>query len=136
MLKHLKLQHAYHAHDHFLHAGEGFVEDLDGTLLCDLGGALHKLLTLHGILVADPGEMLRRKGGDALKFKAFARRAHRVPDGENARVEHTDDISGVCLVDDFPLLRHDLLGLGQTHFLVALHMEHFHVPLKLAGADS
>ena len=43
----------------------GDLEDLDGALLGDLLGALDELLALHGVLGADPAEVLRGKGGDA-----------------------------------------------------------------------
>jgi hypothetical protein len=47
--------------------------------------------------------MLRRKGGDALEAELLARHGDGVADGEDARVEHADDVAGVGLVDDLAL---------------------------------
>ena len=43
----------------------------------------------------------------------FSSRGHRgIADGEDTRVEHADDVSGIGLLDDLPLGGHQLLGAG------------------------
>ena len=66
--------------------------------------ALKKLLALHGVQLAHPAEMLRRKGGDALELEFLLGAAQGVADGEDARIEHADDIPGVGLLDDLAVL--------------------------------
>ena len=134
--EHVELQRADDADDDLLHAGVRHLEDLDGALLGDLLRALDELLALHGVLRADAGEMLRRERRDARKAELFARRGDGVADGEDAGIEHADDIPGVGLVDDLALLRHELLGLRQAQLAAALHMEHLCLALVLAGADA
>ena len=112
------------------------MENLDGALLGDLLDAFFKLLALHGVRALDGGEVLRGEGGDALELHLVALVAHGVSNGENARVEHADDVPGVGLVDDGPVVGHELLGLGQTEGLAPLDMEILLIPLKLAGADA
>ena len=70
--QHLELQDAPNAYDDLLHARIELLEDLDGSLLGDLADALDKLLSLHGIHLAHPGEMLGSKGGDPLKLEFSA----------------------------------------------------------------
>ena len=57
-----------------------------------------------------------------------------VADGEDARVEHADDVSGVGLVDDFALLCHQLLRLGELELFAALHMVYLAVAEILAAS--
>ena len=80
--------------------------------------------------------MLRRKGRNSGKFEFLARHGDRIADGEDAGIEHADDIAGVGLVDDFALLRHELLRLGQAQLAVALHVEHLGLTLEFARADA
>ena len=112
------------------------MEDLDGTLLRDLGDALDKLLALHGVHLRDDGEVLRRKRRDALKAHTHLRVADRIADGEDAGVEHADDVTGVGLIDDRALLRHELLRLRELERLAALHVQVLMVALELARADA
>ena len=63
-----------------------------------------------------------REGRDALESHAHAGFAYRVADGEDAGVEHADDVPGVGLVDDRALLRHELLRLRKAQRLAALHV--------------
>ena len=51
------------------------------------------------------------KVGMPLEFHAHAGFAYSVADGEDAGVEHADDVPGVGLVDYRALLRHELLRL-------------------------
>ena len=60
--------------------------------------------------------------------------AQGVADGEDARIEHADDVPGVGLLDDLPLGRHQLLGPGQPDLLPALDVVDLLVRLKPAGA--
>ena len=46
------------------------------------------------------------------KAELLARGAQSVADGEDARVEHADDVAGIGLLDDLPLGGHQLLGAG------------------------
>ena len=136
VLQHLELQHAHHAHNHLFHAAAQLFENLDGALLGNLGGALDELLALHRILLAHQAEQLRGKGGNALKGDFLPRGAQCVANGEHARVEHADDVPGVGLLDDFPALGHQLLGLGKLHLPPALDVLHLHALLKLAAANA
>ena len=136
VLEDVKLQAAHHANNDFLHARANLLENLDGALLGNLGGALDELLALHRILLAHQAEQLRGEGGDALKGDFLPRGAQCVANGEHARVEHTDDVPGVGLLDDFPALGHQLLGLGKLHLPPALDVLHLHALLKLAAANA
>ena len=136
VLEHVKLQRADDAHDDLLHAGIRQLEDLDGALLRDLLGALDELLALHRVARADAGEMLRREGRDAAEAELLPRRADGVSDGENAGVEHADDVARVGLVHDLALRGHELLRLRQAHFLVALNVIILRVALEFTRADA
>ena len=59
VLQYVELEHAHNTDDNFFHTGVVFLEDLDCTFLCNLVDALHELLTLHGVNLANTGEMLR-----------------------------------------------------------------------------
>ena len=80
--------------------------------------------------------MFGGKGGDTGKPELLAGHRHGVADGEDAGVKHADDITGVGFVDDLALRSHQLLGLTQAHFLVALDVVDFGFPLVLAGTDA
>ena len=80
--------------------------------------------------------MLRLEGGNARVAELLPRHGDGVADGENAGVEHADDVPGVGLVHNLPLRRHHLLGLGEAHFLAGLDVEVLRVPLEAAGADA
>ena len=80
--------------------------------------------------------MLRRKGRNSLELHLHLGVAHRIPDGENARVKHPDDIPGVRLLDNFPVLGHHLLGLRQLDALALLHVQVLGVLLEFPGADA
>ena len=134
VLKNIKLQHAYHAYDDLLHTGVELLEDLDGALLGDLLYSLYKLLALHGIHLGNPGKMLRRKGGNTLKFKLFRRGGKRISDGVDTGIKNSYDISGVCLLHHMSVISHHLLRLGQSHVLSALDMMNRHARIKLSGA--
>ena len=134
--QHFKLQYAHYTYYDFLHTGIKLLEYLDCTLLGNLVHTLYELFALHGIHLAHPGKMLRRKGGYSLKLELLIGSAQGIADGENSRVEYADDIAGICLLHDFPVLGHELLGLGQTDLLSSLHMVYLHACLELAGADA
>ena len=74
VFQHVELERAHHPHDDLLHAAANLLEDLDGALLGDLGGALDKLLALHGVHLPHQAEMLRGEGGDPLEGKSLAGR--------------------------------------------------------------
>ena len=80
--------------------------------------------------------MLRRKGGDPLEGEGFTGSTNRVPDGENAGIEDTEDVAGVSLLHDFAFLGHHLLGLGQADFFAPLDMENLLPLFELAGTDA
>ena len=136
VFKHVELQGAHHAHYNVLIAAAGELEDLDGALLGDLLHTLDELLALHGVLGRYGAEQLRLKGRDTGIAELLPRHGDGVPDGEDTRVEHADDISGIGLVYDLPLGGHHGLGLGQPHLLVRLHMIILCIPLKFPGADA
>ena len=134
--EHVELQHTDHTDSHTLHAVTGFKENLDCAFLRDLVHALGKLLALHGIDLFNDGEMLRRKGRNSFVLNLPARHTQGISDGENTRIKDADDIACVSLVHNFPVLRHDLLRLGQTLLSAALHMVNLHAGGKLAGTDT
>ena len=70
------------------------------------------------------------------RMRIFCRHTDRISDGEDARVKYTDDIAGVCFINNMTVTRHHLLRLGKTHFLSSLHMEDFHSGVEFAGADA
>ena len=80
--------------------------------------------------------MLRCEGWDTFILHFAARHTDCVSDGENARIEQSDNISCISLIHDLTILRHHLLRLGQADLLAILHMKHFHACLKLTGTDS
>ena len=102
----------------------------------DLLHALEELLALHGVHRTDALKVLRREGGDWVEAKLPAGGTQGVSNGENARVEHADDVSGVGLLNDLPLGGHQLLGAGQADLLAALDVVDLPVCLKLSGDDA
>jgi len=80
--------------------------------------------------------MLRRKGRNSFVLNLPARHTKGISDGENTRIKDADDIACVSLVHNLPVLRHDLLRLGQTLLSAALHMVNLHAGGKLAGTDT
>ncbi len=61
---------------------------------------------------------------------------NRVPDRENAGVEHAKDIACISLIYDLAFGGHKLLRLRQAHFF-ALDMENLHARFELsAGTDA
>ena len=134
--QYLKLQDTHNAHDDLLHTGMVLLEDLDGTLLGNLGDALQELLPLHGIDLPHPGEVLRCEGRDTLKAELLVGKLQGVADGEDARIKDTDDVSGIGLVHDLPLICHHLGGLGKLHLPAALNVVHLHARIELTGADA
>ena len=136
VLKHIKLQGAYHAYHDVLIAAAGELKDLYGTLLGDLLHALNKLLALHGVLGGHGAEHLRLKGRDAGVSELLTRYRNGIADGENARVEHADNITGIGLVHNLSLSGHHGLGLRQAHFFARLHMVILCLSLKFSGADA
>ena len=136
VFQHVKLQDTHNAHDDLFHTGVELLEDLDGALLGDLVDALDELFSFHRIQLPYPGKMLRREGGNALIGELFPRCAHGISDGKNTRVENADDVTGISLVNDLPLLSHKLLRLGQAKLLATLHMVHFFRGIEFAGADA
>ena len=132
----VELKRAHNADDGFLHAKGGVLEYLNGALPGNLLNSLDKLLALHGVLGAGGHKVLRLKGGNAGKTEFFPRHGYGVANGKNARVKNADYVAGVCLLDDFALRRHNVLGLRKAHFLVALNVVNLGVALKFAGTDA
>ena len=67
-----------------------------------------------------------------ITFRPFS---HIVSPMENMPgVEHADDVTGIRLVDNGALLRHELLRLREAQGLSALHVPILPVALKSAGA--
>ena len=79
--------------------------------------------------------MLRREGWDALKLDFICPCTERVSDGENSGIKYADNISGIRLLHNLPVLGHHLLRLGQTDLAAALHMVYLHSGLELSGTD-
>ena len=135
VLEHVELQGAHHAYDDLLQARAGDLEDLDGALLCDLLRSLDELLSLHGVLGRHPHEVLRLKRGDTGIPELLPRHGDGIADGEQAGIEHADDVAGVGFLHDLALRGHHGLGLAETQLFAALDVVIFRIPLKLAGAD-
>ena len=76
----------------------------------NLGNALDELLSLHGIYLTHSGKMLRCKGRNTFVLKFLFRHAQGIADGENTRVEYADNVARICLVQNLPLVRHNLPG--------------------------
>ena len=131
----VKLEGAHHAHDDLLHAGIGELKNLNGALQGDLFRSLQELFPLHGVHRAHPGKVLWGKGGDGVKAKFLPRGAQGVSDGEDTRVKHTDDVSGIGLLNDLPLGGHELLGTGEAELFLALDVVDLLLRVKPAGAD-
>ena len=129
------MQGAHHAYDDLLQARAGDLEDLDGALLCDLLRSLDELLSFHGVLGRHPHKVLRLKRGDTGIPELLPRHGDGIADGEQAGIEHADDVAGVGFLHDLALRGHHGLGLAETQLFAALDMVIFRVPLKLAGAD-
>ena len=60
--------------------------------------------------------------------------AEGVADGEDAGVEHADDIPGIGLLDDLALGGHELLGAGEAELFLALDVVDLFVRVEPAGA--
>ena len=136
VFQYIKLQDADDANDDFFHTGIQLLENLDSTFLCNLVDTFDKLFSLHGIHLGNSGKMLRCESWNSLVSKFFARSAQRISDGENAWVEHTDNVTGICLIDNMAGFCHHLLRLGEAHFAVALHVINLFGGIKFTGADT
>ena len=77
--------------------------------------------------------MLRGEGGDGVEAELSARGAQSISDGEDAWIEHADDIPGVGLFDDLPLGGHELLGPGELELFAALDVIDLLVGVEPAG---
>ena len=80
--------------------------------------------------------MLGLERRDAGEAELFAGHRDRVADGEDAGVEHADDVARVGLVDDLALGGHHRLRLGKAHLAAGLDVEILGVALELARADA
>ena len=136
VLQNVELKDTDNAHDDLFHTGVVFLEDLDGTFLGNLGDTFDELLTLHGIYLTNLGKMLRCESRNTFKGEFLAGCADGISDGENTRIKDTDDIPGIGFADNLTFLSHQLLRLGKTELLLALHMINFLVSVKLAGTDT
>ena len=136
MLQNVELKDTDNADDDLFHTGVVFLEDLDGTFLGDLLDSFDELLSLHGIHLTHACEMLRCKSRDTLILNLVSCHADRISDGENARIEKSDNISCISLFHDLTILRHHLLRLGQTDLLAALNVVYLHTGLELAGYNT
>ena len=136
VLEHLKLQHADNADDNRFHTGIRLAEDLDSALLCDLLDTLDELLALERILLTDNGKQLGCERRDAGEHALMLGIAHGITDGEHARIENTDNIARIRLIDNGAVLCHQLLRCGKHHLLAGLNVQHVLTALKLAGANT
>ena len=136
VLEHLKLQHADNADDNRFHTGIRLAEDLDGALLCDLLDTLDELLALERVLLTDNGKQLGCERRDAGEHALMLGIAHGITDGEHARIENTDNIARIRLIDNGAVLCHQLLRCGKHHLLAGLNVQHVLTALKLAGANT
>ena len=136
VFQHVKLQYSHHADDDLLHARIELLEDLDGSLLGDLADSLDKLFSFHGVHLAYPGKVLRRKGGNPLKPEFSAGHTDCIPDGKDSRVKDADDISRIGLFHHMTIRGHHLLRLGKPHFFISLYVINLLGCVKLSGTDA
>ncbi len=136
VFQHFKLQLTNRTNDNFFHAAVQFLKNLDSTFLCNLCHAFYKLLAFHGIFWGNTGKVFRRKGGNAAETELFIGGTQGVANGKDAWVKDTDDVTRIGMVDNFPLLRHQLLWRHQFHLASALHMHNFHATVKFTGANA
>ena len=136
VFKYLELKHTYNAYDNSLKTRIRLKEDLNSTLLGDLVHTLGKLLTLHGVNLLYHSKMLGSEGGNTLESDLLSLLANGVADREDARIEYTDNIACVGLVNNLTLGCHHLLRLRETEGLVALHMVVILATLKLTRANT
>ena len=80
--------------------------------------------------------MLGLERRDAGEAELFAGHRDRVADGEDAGVEHADDVASIGLVDDLALGGHHRLRLRKAHLAAGLDVEILGVALELARADA
>ena len=136
VFQNVELQYTNDTDNDLFQTGVKLFEDLDRTFLRDLRHALNKLLSLHGIQLSDTCKMLRCKGRDTCILKIILWHTERIADRENTRIKDAYNITRIGFVQNFSGICHDLLRLGKTHDLSALHMLHFHACIKAAGADT
>ena len=136
IFEHIKLQHPHNAHNNLFHTGIVFLKNLNGALLSNLGNPFHELLPFHGVHLTHTGKMFRCKSRNSGKCKMLFPADKGVTDGENTGIKHTDNISGIRLVNNLSLLCHQLLRLRQFDGLIALYMKDFHTRIKFTGADA
>ena len=69
--------------------------------------------------------MLRCESRYSFKSKFLTRCTDRITDGKDARIEYTNNVTGICLVYYVTGLCHHLLRLKKSHLLFALYMVNF-----------
>jgi len=109
--------------------GPGRAEHLHRAFLRQLRKPLLILLVLHGVFHRQFGEHFRRKDGQFLEHHVPPL-AQAVSQPEHARIEQTDDVPGVRLFHDFPILRQKLLRLRQLDLPARPHMADGHASLE------
>ena len=112
-----------------------FVE-LDGTFFGELVDSFEELFSLHAVDGEDPREDFGREDRDSLEPEIVRTVCEGVSDSENSGVEDADDISGVSVLNNGSVLRHELLGLGEGDFFVVADVLDGHIFLVFAGADT
>ena len=136
MLENFELENTDHAHDVGLGTDARLLVELDGTFLGELLDTFQELLSLHGVLRLYAGEVLRREDRDVCETEVLRGCGHGIADAEDARVEKTDDVSGIGVFNDRSVLRHELLRLGECDLLSGSHMLDGHSFFEFAGADA
>ena len=79
--------------------------------------------------------MLRREGRDPAESEIISGHADRIADGIDPGIKDADDIACPGFRDDVAVIRHHLLRLGESGFLLSLYMPDFHIRIKVPGDD-
>ena len=110
-------------------------EQLGNTLVHQLVDTLLQLLRLHGVVVLDIFEQLRRERRQAAEVQLFAL-SERISNLKHATgIGQTYDIAWPCLVDGRLALCHKLCRTGEAQRLALTHMQVGLVSLELTRAD-
>ena len=102
----------------------------------ELLNALDELLAFHRVLGLDARKLLRREYREIRVFELVALIADGIANAKDARVKKTDDVTGICRIDDLTVLCEELLRLCQLNGLAGTLVPNAHIALEFARADA
>ena len=79
--------------------------------------------------------MFRSKCRDPFKPDSLSLFTYSISDRKDPGIEYTDNIAGICFINNRSLLSHQLLRLCKTEHLIALNVEILLITLKLSRTD-